>query len=188
MYRSVSVAIVKVGTFADCTTRRLTGRGDRRRLCYLRPQMLADRSRGLAATAALALALVSCASDLTESVPPDEDPGPELALYPNRATHDALVAGRLTRAGRCVFLVGSDGTTYGLAWPAGRTAWDSVTSEIVLGDARAAIGEEVWIGGGPTALNAQRVSDPRWEWVHPPRADCLGGNFWIASSISTEEP
>lgn len=121
------------------------------------------------------------------SVPPEE-PGPELALYPNRATHDALVDGRLRRAGRCVFLVSSDGTLYGLAWPAERTRWDSFTSEIVLGDARAAIDEEVWIGGGPTALNAQRVNDPRWEWVHPPRVECLGDNFWIVGSLSTDEP
>jgi len=149
--------------------------------------MLADMPRGLAAAATLALAVVSCTSDPAASVRSADEPVPVLALYPDRATHDALVDGRLITAGRCVFLVGSDGAMYGLAWPAGRTRWDAATSEIVLGDSRAAIGEEVWVGGGPAALNAQRVNDPRWEWVNPPQVDCLGDNFWIASSISTEE-
>lgn len=132
--------------------------------------------------AALGLALSACATA------PEGVPAPHLALYPTRATHDALVDGRLLTVGSCLFLVARDGTTYGLAWPSGRAQWDPVASAIVMDDARAGIGQDVWIGGGPADVTAQNLNDPRWEWVQPPRVECLGEQFWIASSISTEEP
>ena len=90
--------------------------------------------------------------------------------------------------GRCLLLVARDGTTYGLAWPSGRTEWDVIAEEIAMDEARAGIGEDVWIGGGPAAVTATNLNDPRWEWVQPPRVECLGEQVWIASSISTEQP
>ena len=139
--------------------------------------------------AALLLALASCAADPIASQPSsDAEPTPALALYPTRVTHDALIEGRLINAGRCLLIATRDGTTYGLAWPAERTRWDAETAQIVIDGTSAAVGEDVWIGGGPAAVTAQTVSDPQWEWVQPPRAECLGDEFWIASSLSTEEP
>jgi len=144
---------------------------------------------GLAIIAVLASALGGCATQPTASAPSGEDGLVlHLALYPPQATHDALADGRLVMSGACLFLVATDGTRYGLAWPAQQTHWDQAGSEIVVNDSRAAIGDEVWIGGGPTEVTPQSRHASQWAWVEAPRVECLGDEFWIVSSLSTEAP
>ena len=143
----------------------------------------------LALTLALLAGLASCAGEPFGSQPGGEGEAvPDLALYPAGPTHDALIKGRLMTTGRCLLLVTPDGTAWGLAWPADRTRWDAETSEIRVDDSSAGVGEDVWIGGGPAVVTAETASDPRWEWIEPPRVECLGQDFWIADSVSTDEP
>lgn len=75
-----------------------------------------------------------------------------------------------------------------LAWPADRTRWDAETSRILVDDSVVGVEMDVWIGGGPATVTAETVTDPRWEWVQRPRVECLGQEFWIADSVSTEDP
>ena len=143
----------------------------------------------LALTLALLAVLASCTGEPFGSQPGGEGEAvPHLALYPAGPTHDALINGRLMTTGRCLLLVTPDETTWGLAWPADRTRWDAEASEIVVNDSGAAVGDDVWIGGGPATVTAETLSDPRWEWVEPPRVECLGQEFWVADSVSTDEP
>lgn len=143
----------------------------------------------LALMLALLGLIAACAGEPLGSQPEGTGKAvPDLALYPSGPTHDALINGRLITTGRCLLLVTPDGTTWGLAWPAGRTRWDEERSQVIVDDSGAGVGDDVWIGGGPATVTAGTVGDPRWEWIEPPRAECLGQEFWVADSVSTDEP
>lgn len=122
------------------------------------------------------------------SQPPRTAFTPHLALYQEQATHDALLEGRLIMRGGCLFVVGKDGTTYGVAWPSNRTHWDTAASEIVVGDSHARVGQVVFVGGGPVRVTAANLADSVWRWAEAPRVECLSDDFFFASSIRHEAP
>jgi hypothetical protein len=118
--------------------------------------------------------------------PSPVDSSPALALYPTRLTPGGLLIGQLRRHGGCLFVQDRDGTMYGVAWPAETTHWESSTMEIVVGESRAAIGDSVSVGGGPYEIDRENIDDPRWDWVTPPRPECLGDQFFFAYTIERE--
>lgn len=118
----------------------------------------------------------------------DGTAGPTIALFAPQPVHDALLEARLLSSGGCLFLEARDGTTYGVAWPADKARWDSATSEIVVGNSRAAVGDFVFVGGGGADVTRENIADSGWGWIEAPRAECLGDSFFIAGSISRDGP
>jgi len=106
-------------------------------------------------------------------------------IHPNTATNDALITGTLQAEGRCLFLVGSDGTRFGVAWPAG-TKWDPTRRALVVGGVVVAVGQVVAIGGGSADVTLDNLA--RTPWLVRPLPECLGEGFVFAGTLSLATP
>jgi hypothetical protein len=89
-----------------------------------------------------------------------------------------LLAGELTREGKCLFLAGDNGTNYGVAWPADRTTWEVQANRVVVGDSAASPGDHVELG-------AEHVDVPGPDLTVRPLPECVGESFVYAEGFAT---
>lgn len=133
------------------------------------PSLAGHWARGCA-VATIALMLAGCT-------------GADLALYPPGPVPGALLVGELTMESSCLFVVADDGTKYGLVWPAGITAWHSISSTIEVAGSSAAVGERVTVGGGPYDITPKNIED--YPWVRAPSPECLGDQLFFVASLGS---
>lgn len=108
----------------------------------------------------------------------------DLPLHNLEPLQGAALIGTLLMDGDCLFVVADDGTTYGVAWPSGRTTWDPASQVLRVGQDEARVGDRLAVGGVGRDVSGELMRSI--DWAQRPMDECLGDRLWLAIGLTTD--
>jgi hypothetical protein len=103
-----------------------------------------------------------------------------LALYPaSPESHQALLRGKLSLEGSCLYIVGEGGERWLAAFPSPGTRWDAGENGVHVGARLLRVGEVGAFVGGEVSNTAGTL-----QWVQAPAASCKGAKLWMVSALT----
>ena len=102
-----------------------------------------------------------------------------LVLYPSSPeAPQALLRGRLSLEGACLYIVGKEGERWLAAFPSPGTRWEPAENAVQVGSRVLRVGEMGAFAGGEAANASGTI-----RWVQPPAASCDGSKLWMVSTL-----
>lgn len=101
-----------------------------------------------------------------------------LVLYPSSPeAHEALLRGRLSLEGACLYITGEGGERWLAAFPSPGTAWEPGERAVRVGARMIRVGDAGAFGGGEVT-NASGI-----RWVRAPAGSCDAAKLWMVSAL-----